>query len=352
VLSTEKDITPAGVKLAVRPDSARLGQTTHIGFTNRDMPQRFDLFSLDENLAPVGSRTLAGTGSGADVVVSLMPTDLRIASDGQQTLWCAFETVLALPSGPGTCKNCLNSAAYRLASGSLGLVSHREVVCIDWSCDPQKIGPRPVGTVLPDDPVPYYDSGTFYILLRKQGPAVLPIHVFDSSFAVQPPFDLDLRPQLGDSTSVSVYSVLRIDGQVSLVAASWNGPPTEKNSTSYLVLVPLRDDLKAASGPMTTLSRTDDYQYYVTGARYEDGKLYLTHNILSRQIGGPNKGVLKVFDVRRGFALLEDIVINEGTPGDGHFMDDHLTVEIVDGRVQVFFPSPEDRLKVKIFEWR
>lgn len=58
---------------------------------------------------------------------------------------------------------------------------------------------------------------------------------------------------------------------------------------------------------------------------------------------GINRVDLKVFDVRRGFALLEEIVINEGTPDDGDFMDDHLTVEIVDGRVHVFVPSPDDR---------
>jgi hypothetical protein len=351
-LVADREITPAGVQLAVRPDSARLGGATYVGFTNRDTPQRFDLFSLDASLAPGSKRTLAGPGPESDLVVSLAPTDLRIASDGQQTLWCAFETAQIGQTGPGTCRNCLNAAAYRLAGGSLALAaSCSEVACINWPCDPSTPGPRPTGTVLPDDPVPLVDGGKLFILMRKQGVPVLPVQVFDSSFTAGAPFELDLRPQLGDSASISVYSVLRVDGQLSLVTAVWSGPPTEAGSTSHLVMVPLSDDLRAASGPALTLSRTADYQAYVSGARYEDGKLYLTHNIHSREMDGPNRGVLKVFDVRRGFALLEDLVINEGTPGNGHFQDDHLTLELVDGKVQVFFPSPDDRLRVKVLAW-
>lgn len=57
--------------------------------------------------------------------------------------------------------------------------------------------------------------------------------------------------------------------------------------------------------------------------------------------------MLKVLDVANGNGLLQGLAINEGK-----MIDNHITLEIVKGRLYIFYNTPELRLRGKIMEWR
>ena len=359
----------------VRPHVARTTRGAYLGVTASAPTPRnaFDLFALNDALTSVVQTTIiASSASGTgDASVTGIPTDMRLASNGADVLWCAFET--AVIAGPGsTCTNCINFAAYRETSGSLALAAHQEVECVSYGCPAadEPLPTFPAGSIMTNDPAPLAFNGNYYIVLHQYGPdgqiytptAVQTVKVFDSSFAEQPSFTLDLGSVFGGS-SPGTYSLVEIDGSPWLIASAFDGPPCGSCATpptvdgsAYLFAIQLGADLKTTVGPAVTLSQTEAYQHYVTSARYADGKLYVTHNVEGSQPGSYPKGVLKVFDVRNGFELLEDLTINQAVSGMDGVGYNHISVEIVDGKVYVFFPHPpqipENSVGVKVFAWR
>jgi hypothetical protein len=373
-LIDQQEIATSGL-ITMRPDVARTARGTYLGVTaNAPTPRHaFDVFALDSALSSVRStKIIASDASGSgEVAITGMPTDLRVASDGADVVWCALETALIASAG-STCKNCLNVAAYRDTSGTLTLAAHQEVECVSVTC-PEAGGQLPTfpaGSIMTNDPAPLAYGGKYYVMLHQYGASGLgyaptPIQVvkvFDASFTEEPSFTLDLGTALG-SSSPGTYALVTIQGSPWLIGSAYSGPPCGScaspptaDGSAYLFAIQLSPDLKATVGSAVTLSQTKTYQHYVTGARYAEGKLYVTHNVEGNAPGSYPKGVLKVFDVSHGFAELEDITINQSVAGMDGVGYNHITVEVIAGKVYAFFPQPtkipENTVGVKVFEWR
>lgn len=347
----ELDLTHDGVLGAVRPDGVCVPGRCYLGFTRIDPdPQAFGLLQLDADLAMQGMRTIvAQEGEGDLAPTAGLPTDLRLLADGRGALWAPFEIAYLFDPTTESCRNCLHVARYEPTGEGLELAGHRELVCHEWDCPPEGIAPRPTGMELSDDPAPFEHDGRFYSLQRRWGTASVHVRPLGDSLEPLPEFELDLTPVLGPA-ALSVFTAVHIEEAPWLIGAAYDGPPSEEGASSYLVAVPLGQDLREPAGPAVVLSMTQEYQYYVSGARVEGGRLYTVFNILSRVQDGPSQGVLAVFDVGQGFHEVQRELINEGLPGP-YFMDNHLTVEVVEGRVLVFYPTEEGRLKVRIFAW-
>jgi hypothetical protein len=360
---SEADITPAGIDGAVRPDGVLVNHRFYVGFTGLVPDHAFGMTQLDETFTTLSTRPMVAT-QGSQLAADLFTadgalTDLRISAATDDYLWCAFETARMPTSASPVCHNCSNFARYWLDSDTWVMDKSAQVACVDRPCvapvDSQSAPPIDLpddGTELEDDPAPFFHNGTYYVVRRRWGSARLPVTAYDGDLNELSRFELNLTSAVGNM-SVSVSSFFHIDDVPWLVGAVYDGPPMGSAPQSYLVAVPLLSDLSAPQAAATVLSHTSDYQYYVAGARYDNGTLYITHNINARQPGGAVKGVLKVFDTTQGFSLLYDLVINEGVPWtDGHFGDDHLSVEVSGSKVYVFYPSIEDRLMVRTYEWR
>ncbi len=337
----EREITPTGVTRAVRPDAVCLGEKCYVGYT------RFEGTSSSFGLATLGPELTVQQNqpveTGADATVSSM--DLRLGSDGQGQLYAPFETMQTITGTPPLQKHCVSLARYVVDAGGLRRDQLlQNLTCGQW--DARALVP-PSGIEQLDDPAPFFDNGRFYLLTRIALGNGVPVRLYDAGLKQIDSFTLDLQPAVGTQW-ISVFSIVRIEARKWLVGAAWRDPPGQPTGVSHLVAIPLSDDLRSTAGAEVNLSPTSDYEQYVAGARYSEGKLYLVHNVMSGQAGGNMKGVLKVFDVAQGFQLLQEVVINDAVFKG----DDHLTLELFAGELDVFFPTPEDRLMVNRFRWQ
>ncbi|MFA5137941.1 MAG: hypothetical protein WC728_01820 [Elusimicrobiota bacterium] len=333
----DKSISPAGIR-ASRPDAAYLDGRFYVGYT-QFLPERaFGILTLDQDLNPLDSRPV-----GMRPEPWNMPTDLRVAAAGKDRLWCAFETVAArTPDNPDVEeRNFVHWERYRLDKG-LPKLEKASKKPFAWR--PGGFPPPP-GNEIIDDPAPFFRKGSYYIATRTWESGRVTVRAFGADLAKTGEWDLDLSETLG-GLSLSVYSLVEIEKRVWLIGSVFNGPPIDPRMSSYLMAVPLSDDLKRPAGRAVTLSRNREYQQYVAGARYHRGRLFVVHNVFPGD--RTSKGRLKVFDPARSFALVDEAVINDGVfPGD-----DHITLETVEDKVYVFYPTPEERLRVKVFRYR
>jgi hypothetical protein len=366
-LVDEREIATTGLN-TTRPDIAKTLKGAYLGVTAMDPTQQaFDLLALNSDLTSlVSTKTLASNATDkGEVTMAGTPSDMRIVSNGEDTIWCAFESFYTA-TDPPMCKNCLNFAAFSDDSGSLTLAKGGEVECVESSCPVSgKMPTFPKGSIMTNDPLPFFFDGKYYIVLHQYGASglgispdpYLPVRVFDSSFAQLPSFTIDLSELIG-SWLPGTFSLVDIAGNPWLIGSIFNGPPcrlAETTGESDLVAVQLSVDLKSTVGGMLTLSATSAYANYVPGARYADGKLYITHNIEAFECS-PTRDALKVFDVTNGFALLDDISIHTSTANENGVLYNHSTVELIDGKVYVIFPRPpklpSNTIGVQVFEWR
>lgn len=333
------EISPPGVR-AVRPDVVFRDGTFLVGATELQPSRSFALLSLDHALKPLGWSEVLPARPGEVI------TDLRLASAPGGRVWAAFETaVVRGPAAPDVREmNYTQWAALRIDQGVFDLERRSRAPVATRPGGPP---PRPDGTELTDDPAPFCWRGRCYIGTRRWGRSDLTLYSFDASsqrrLAVS---RLVLPEELGVGMALGVYSLVDIAGRVWLVGGLDNRKPGPlPGSESYLVAAPLNGALTAFRPGSVILSRTREYQHYVAGARYRDGRLFVVHNIFAREFDGPQKARLKVFDVERGFRLLADASID-----DGYYRgDNHATLEVVGDKVYVFYPTPEDTLRVKVF---
>ena len=336
----DKDITPSGVR-AVRPDAVSLNGRFYVGYTQVKPAQAFGMLTLDQDLNLLDSRQI--------IPSSLFMTDLRVAAaPSENYLWCPSETVIKkTPQNPDVTEaNFANWARFSVNSG-LPVLKRRS----STPAATRLGGPAPgSGGEIMDDPTPFFHNGKYYLGTRTQGAPVLPFYVFDAALNKVDEFHLDLGGALDPGMAMAVYSLLEIQGKVWLIGGVDNNLPADHPDMgigiAYLVAIPLSDDLKSYLSPRVVLSQTQDYQEYVAGARYSQGKLFIAHNILSRTMGGATQARLKMFDVAQNFKLLDEALIDNAV----YQGDDHVTLEIAQGRIHVFYPTPQNTLRVKVFQ--
>ncbi len=328
----DKDITPPGSIKAARPDAVTINGSLCVAYLQIAPRRIFRLLTLDENLNRLAE---ADMYSGEH-----NPTDVRLAQDENAFLWYAFET--SNFSGPW--QNFLNLAQYRMAGGPPVLINYKPDVARGNTVNPHSMPQR--GDELTDDPAPFSYQGKYYVFTRQFEAPVMPVRVYSGNLEDLGTFYLDLGGAFGNM-SVSVNSLVDTEDATLFIAGISNGPPGLPQSFSDIVALPLRQDLGAAAGGRILLSGGKEYETYVAGARYLKGKLYVAYDVIVDPRAGVHKGMLKVFDKDDHYKLLASVQVNEGRQ-----VDNHITLELMGDKVFVFYNTPQERIRVKIMEWR
>ena len=193
-----------------------------------------------------------------------------------------------------------------------------------------------------DDPTPFFHDGKYYVLTRTFARSILHIRVFDSHFKELESYILDLK-SIVDGYSFNVNSLVKIENEIFLITSIHNDPPHKVHSKAYIVGIRLHNNLKKAHPNRIDLTKGTDYEIYVSSAKYRKGKLYIVHDVIT-DLNGGHRGILRVYDTKDNFKLIKSIVINEGK-----MIDNHITIELLDNMLYVFYNTPDERIKVKMF---
>jgi hypothetical protein len=341
----DQDITPKGSR-GVRPDTVKIGDAIYVNYLQLWPQRNFRIVKWD----------LALTNSSIMDAVSgmAMPTDARMSAGDEGRLWYPYESVFSLnPRGPGDepsrifdppTRNFVNLARYKIDAEGLTLEQSKMNVLEGSYLAPGHI--PPVGTMLSDDPTPFFADGKYYVFLKSFSPDLY-ARVYSKDFVEIDAYRLDLA-EVADHMTVSVNSIVRVGKTPMLIAGLFDGPPIFPGTKTAIVAMPLTDDLKAAKGNKIILSRNNGYETYVSGARYENGKLYVVYTELSRDIHDRKMAViLKVFDTNSDYRILAAHEVYRGPTLDGH-----ATVELAGDRVYVFYFTVQEHIRVRTFLWK
>lgn len=335
VLLEEKDITPAGVIQAIRPDVVKVKENIYLNYLQFYPFLAFRILKMDFNMNILSS---IDAYSGAR-----NPTDARMAADSEGNIWYPFESAFISKKSDGASENFLNLAKYKTDSGFLTLVNSRVDIAKGSYVAPNH---PPTGEEVMDDPTPFFANDKYYVITRTYT-SKLWVRVFSKDLAqLESPFQLDLSA-ITDNFAVSVNSIIKINKDIFLIAGIFNGPPFDSNTQTAIVAVPLTDDLKAIKGEKIILSQNSDYETYVDSARYLNGKLYITYSVMPRDVNDEKRTkVIKVFDVNDNYKLLASKKISLGET-----RDDHAVLELINDKIYFFYYTAEEKLRVKVFGW-
>lgn len=330
---TDRDITPACSIRAVRPNVVRIGGFLYVAYLQFEPYRTLRLLKLDENL---NSLTSMDIYSGKH-----NPTDARLASADDNILWYPFET----SDFAGPWSNFLNLAQYRLDSDTPVLLNYKPDVARGTYIDPSSLPAK--GDELTDDPAPFFYNSRYYVITKRFEKPILPVRIYSShNLEELDRFDLDLSGVLG-KVSITVNSLVETEDAILLIAGVFNAPPNFPQASSDIIAVPLRHDLKASAGEKIMLSNTQEYENYVAGARYHKGLLYVIYDVIIGPRKDYHRGILKVFDKNNNYSMIQAVIINEGGQ-----LDNHVTLEIMNDKIFVFYYTPDARIHAKILEWK
>ena len=319
---------------AARPDTVVCDGKFYVSYLQLSPTRTFSLLILDKNLKLQETMHLF---SGRN-----QPTDIRACTSPGPSISYAFETTNFQKWAP----NHLNLARYQIAEPLPILVASKTKVAEGTPVIIPDALPRP-GDDLVDDPTPFVYKNRFYVTTRKWGSAILKVREFSSDLQVLETRELDFGrafPRL----SLSVNSLVEIEGKPYLVTGVFNGPPIDRRFFSYVAAVDLDESITNIGRPLV-LSRTGDYEGYVTCARYSEGILFVGYEILTFGRRSELKGMIKAFDAKNGFAEIGSVQVNAGSS-----MGNHFTFEVLDRKLYIFYqvPVPVEQLRVKVLSFR
>ncbi len=331
-IMSETDLPLTGVK-AARPDTALIDGIFYVAYLQLSPLRTFKLLVLNRDLMPLNTMALfSGIGQ---------PTDIRICNGPGKSFSYAVETAGFRTESPHT----LNVARYELTAGAPLLMNSREEVAAAMPISiPGRLPGR--GDELVDDPAPFVYKNQLYIVTRSWESAILTIRSFSEDLVQVETRELDLSDAF-PGLYVSVNSLIEIDGRPFLIAGICDGPPIDRNSSSYIAAIQIDEDLRKAAGDPVVLSRTERYEGYVACARYEQGILYVGYDIQTNPGHSEHKGMIKAFDPKTNFSELASLQINTG-----RMIDNHFTFELMDQMLYVFYQTQENKIRVKALEVR
>ena len=333
---SDRVISPAGTKGA-SPDALYFDGKFYVAYLQISPVRTFRLIALDKDLMLTGTTDLY---SGEDE-----PTDIRICTDGIKFLYCAFETTGFKRDVP----NHLNIARYEFTRSLPVLVdSKTEVAAAMPVVIPDGL-PKP-GDNLVDDPAPFAYRGYYYAITRKWESAILEIHRFSSDLQRMKTYNLDVGKSF-PGLHLSVNSLVEIDGKPYLVSGVSNGPPIDQRFFSYIEAIGFDESMTRVAGKPVVLSKTGKYEDYVACAKYSGGMLFVGYD--KREFHSPeaglsdHAGMIKVFNPKNGFREIGSIQVNSG-----RMIDNHFTFEIADGKLCVFYQTPDEEIRGSVIAFK
>ncbi len=329
------DVTPSGRKV-VRPDCISSEALLYVSYLDLSTaPKRaFGMVAVNEKFETIWTSAIPGGPGNA--------TDMRVANGGIDEMWCAFETNFRMkPWG-----NMLNLAMYSFASGKLELSRMRKDIARGNLLSPPRFLPEP-GDELTDDPTPFYHDGKYYILTRRFESPTLIVRAYSRDFKLLSEHNLDLRESIGDQF-MRVNTLVMLEDGPFLVAGVNNGPRMLPGRDGSILGFPLKNDLTGLRGKQVVLVATSAYEDYASGALYRDGKLYIVHVVeAGKNRSDTYQGYLRVYDTKRGFALMATVAVNYGY--GGALKDNHLSLAFFNGKICVAHYTPNARLMIRVY---
>jgi hypothetical protein len=329
-----------------RPDVVALGGALYLayGILNE---RNFHLVKLNSDL------DLTQIGESPSELFSgyhNFSVDIRV-SKANNSLWYAFEDNKWNAAVDST--HFLNAAWY---SPTNTLVAEQTDIATGISTsipeafqiDPNDVPPNPEAV---DDPTPLWHNNSYYIFTRAWSGWIEEftpvsnhhVRVFNESFEKTDDFMVDFSTVL-PGKSLSQNTLIDINGQIYLIGGFYNARNDMPGGSSVFA-VPLADDLKTTAGEaIPILVEPGKWFHKTTAARMYNGNLYINYQEL---ISGGNTQNLAVIDVSNNFELISTIEISSDF--NGEIIASHVTFEIVDDRLYIFYPAPGRQIHAKIF---
>ncbi len=339
-------LSPNGDRVG-RPDVVAIGDTLYLAYgilTERN----FHLIKLksDLELTPIDGSVLELFSGCHDFSV-----DIRV-SQANQRLWYAFEDNKWNAAVDST--HFLNAAWYSstntlvaeqtdIATGiSTGIPEGFQINQNDVPLNPEAV----------DDPTPLWHNNSYYIFTRAWSGWIdefTPVsnhhvRVFNEIFEKTDDFMVDFSTVL-PGKSLSQNTLVDINGQIYLIGGFYSAR-NDIPAGSSVFAVPLADDLKTTVGDaIPILVEPGKWFHKTTAAIMNNGNLYFNYQEL---IPGGNTQNLAIIDVSNSFELLSTIEISRDLSGE--IIASHVTFEIVDDRLYIFYPAPGGQIHARIFD--
>ena len=332
-----------------RPDVIAIGNELYLVYgIIRVRNHHLIRLEADSDLNPIDSTPIELYSGTHDFSI-----DLRV-SKANNKLWYAYEDNLF--KGDVDKAHFLNAAWF---SESIDLIGQQNDIATGvkttipsaFEVDPSAVPANPEAV---DDPTPFWHNNSYYIFTRAWSGWIEEftpnsnhhVRVFNESFEKTDDFMLDLSTIIPGKT-LSQNTLIDIKGQVYLIGGFYN-MRMDVEGGSYVYAIPLADDLKTAVGEkIPLLTEASEWFHKVTSARVYEGKLFICHQ---HYYDGYDTQNIAIFDIENNYELIKNIEVSKFKLGEGKGVGaNHITFEILNDMLFVFYPESKLRIFAKIF---